>query len=125
MNMVSVLFWILITAIIGGITGAFAIGYYCGREDTADPSTWDRPKPGTHPYPTDEAADDTWQRLEAAWADDPEPETFGGLLEAEHTARHKRLADTAELRALAYAGDMDTINHEVDAFKAELDAEES
>lgn len=59
-------------------------------------------EPGEHPYPF--------------LPDFPEPDPAG--LFAWVNPSRQELATTAELRALAYAGDMETINSEVAAWKA-------
>ena len=126
--------YLMAAVVFGMICLAFTLGYYCGREDTTDPQNWHR-VPEENPYR--EEVDDRFDRLMAAWLDEePPPErveqgtepldaiTFGGLLAAPHQPRHERLVSTGELRALAYAGDMDTINREVDQFMTGLDADE-
>jgi hypothetical protein len=129
-------FWLIISLYLTALVGLFGLGYYCGREDTTDPQNWHR-VPEENPYR--EEVDDRFDRLMAAWLSEEEPVsperieqgaepddaiTFGGLLAAPHQPRHERLASTGELRALAYAGDMDTINHQVAEFVAGLDTDE-
>jgi hypothetical protein len=143
----SELCWFIIAIFIGCMCICVCVGYQWGREDTADPAIWER---GTDPYPEPDDAvstDETWARLLAAWASDDE-ET--GIVDLSHCGpctlpevcdredlcvkdpedgiiaiprRHKRLADTGELRALAYAGDIDAIMDEVAAYTTELDKE--
>ena len=38
---------ILIVVALGSLACMFTMGYYCGKEDTADPRRWER---GEHPY---------------------------------------------------------------------------
>lgn len=123
MTFVSFLFWLFLAIIIGGVGGGFAIGYYCGREDTADPRTWEK-HPDSDPYR--DGLDDTWARLLAAWGDDPaleQAEPGNAIPAGRPTALLRpsgRLASTGELRALAYAGDTDALNASNDAFMADL-----
>ena len=134
----SDLCWLIII-IIGCMCICVSIGYQWGKEDTTDPRNWDR-APQTHPYPISD--DETWQRIEAAWASDDEtghvdlpapPERAEQGAEPDDAipardtvllqppGRHERLADTGELRALAYAGDIDAIMDQVAAFTTELE----
>jgi hypothetical protein len=131
--------WLIAVFVFGLICASFAVGYQCGKEDTTDPRNWER-APETNPYLADD--DEAWQRLLDAWAaDDAEtgrvdlPETFGGLLSPsleriEQGAEpddaipdRERLASTSELRALAYAGDVDAIGRQVDAIIATINEE--
>ena len=142
--------YLMAAVVFGMICLAFTIGYYCGREDTTDPANWHRvPEENPYREEVDDRFDRlmaAWlseeepgelEYLEDDYYDDQNPPpssreavelgaepldaiTFGGLLAAPHQPRHERLASTGELRALAYAGDMDTINREVDQFVAGL-----
>jgi len=84
MMTMTVLIWILAVVAAGGGAALFTMGYYCGREDTADPRRWER---GAHPYAGPLAEDGDFDDF------------LDGLLAPGPDLR-ERLADTSELAAL-------------------------
>lgn len=129
-------FWLIVAIYFSAIFVVFVLGCKCGREKAehdAKVRAWER-APESEPYRAD--VDETWARLLAAWGDDgtgivdlpPVPvdtvDTFSGLIDPPIPHRHKRLADTGELRNLAFAGDLDAILNEVAAYTTELNKKE-
>lgn len=146
--------WLIAVFVFGLICASFTIGYQCGKEDTTDPRNWERaPETNPYPADDDEAwarltaawdADDEENGIVNLPAGIEDYETYSGLIEPAANpfaitleslgmpirqlipprSETKRLADTGELRALAYAGDLDAIMAEVAAFTTELDKED-
>jgi hypothetical protein len=101
------------------------VGYRWGRTDTAPPDLRRPPLEGEHPYPEREMV--AFDAAMSAWlAEDHAPRDerlatsadCGGVL---FDLGPDPLTDTGELRALAYAGDLDTIKRQIDQAKKDID----
>jgi len=135
---IQFLFWAVIAVFAVSIVGCLHIGYQCGRIDSEPPRR--PPLEGEHPYPEGdafEAAIQAWlaegetpERERLADTGElarlyekpyPRPVTPGWQAGQRLTRPSSRSMTTGELRALAYNGDMTTINQAVAKHKKEID----
>jgi hypothetical protein len=130
--MIQFLFWAVIAAFIGGCVVCLQLGYHWGRQDHPAPEP-----AGPDPFAEDTSLErDLWaEQLEVWLAEDAAAEpaplerlvaAAGQVGERTDTADllhpHKHLADTGELRALAYTGDTAALEADTAAFMAALTA---